>query len=180
MRQIKRGDVLMRFLTPFSVWHYGIVIEVKGQNANDIFMLEFADSRGITKITLLEFMYGRKYFWLDNFDNEVAKNPTFSIDERIERALRLYKSQKLIYTINKYNCEYYVRRCIFRDSALWISQQTRNLGKDRLTVLSKLAFVVAFGSLNKFLDFDDYERDMNREKNGYEVCICCGDFWSLD
>lgn len=177
MREIKVGDVLIRYLLPFSVWHYGIVIKVRSQNANDISLLEFADSSGIAKITLLDFMYGRKYFWVDNFDSEAAVATTFPIAERIARAKKMYREQKLTYTINKYNCEYFVRRCTFVDPARWVSKQTTEIGKNRLSVLSKIAFMIGYGIIDKYMDLSDCERDMNRDKYGYSVCLCCGELF---
>jgi Lecithin retinol acyltransferase len=175
MREIKVGDVLIRYLLPFSVWHYGMVVDVKSQNANDIFMLEFADSSGINKISLMDFMYGRKYVWVDNFDSEVKKATTFPINERIRRAYKLYREQKLTYTINKFNCEYFVRRCIFVDPVRWISKQTTEIGKNRLSVIGKISFMIGYGIIDKYLDLSTCESDMNPDKYGYEVCLTCGE-----
>ena len=174
---IKRGDVIIRYLTPFGVWHYGIVTEVKAQNLNDIFLLELADASGIAKVSLHEFMYKRHYFWLDNFDDEIARNSTYSIDERIERAYQMFREQKLLYTLNKYNCEYYVRRCIFKNPALWISKQTSEMGKDRLSMLSKLVGTIMHGIAGKYVDISRVEHDLNKDKQGFEVCLECGKFW---
>lgn len=180
MREIKVGDVLIRYLLPFSVWHYGIVVDVKSQNANDIFMLEFADASGIAKISLMEFMYGRQYVWVDNFDDEVAKSTTYPVEDRIRRAYKMYREQKLSYTINKYNCEYFVRRCIFVNPANWISKQTTEIGKNRLSVLGKISFMIGYGIIDKYLDLSTCERDMNQDKYGYVVCLKCGVIQSND
>lgn len=175
MREVKVGDVVMRFLLPFSVWHYGIVVNVKSQNAKDILILEFADASGINKVTLLDFMYGRRYFWIDDFTDELAKYKTYSIRERIKRAYIMFAEQKLSYTINKYNCEYYVRRCIFRDPENWISRQTRDISKNKLSVLSKLLFITIHGAIDKYMDLSECESDMNKDKYGYNVCLDCGE-----
>jgi hypothetical protein len=178
-REIKRGDVIIRYLTPFGVWHYGLVVDVKGQNLNDIFLLELADSTGIAKISLHQFMYERYYFWIDNFDSEIANNSTYNIDERIERAYKLYREQKLLYTLNKYNCEYFVRRCIFKNPALWISRQTKEMGKDRLAMMSKLIGTIAHGIVGKYVDISRIEFDLNSDKQGFEVCLDCGSITAL-
>lgn len=175
MRPIEVGDVVIRYLPPFSVWHYGIVVNVISQNAKDILILEFADSSGIAKVSLLDFMYGREYFWIDNFDDEISDaSLLYPIKERIARAYKMFNEQKLSYTINKYNCEYFVRRCMFRDSQKWISRQTAEIGKDKLTVLAKLALTVVYGTIDKYMDLSDCERCMNQDKFGYKVCLDCG------
>jgi hypothetical protein len=179
MRPIRRGDVLIRYLTPFGVWHYGMVTEVKDQNLDDIFMLELADSSGVAKITLRQFMYGRHYFWIDNFDEEIRKNSTFSIDERIERAYKMFREQELIYTINKYNCEYFVRKCIFMNKVLWLSKQTSDIGKDRISMLGKLLGTITHGIASKYVDLSRFEYDLNKNKIGFEVCHECGNFWDI-
>lgn len=176
MREIQVGDVLIRYLLPFSVWHYGIVVKVKSQNANDITMLEFADASGIAKTSMMGFMYGRKYVWVDNFDDETAKHATFPIDERIRRAFKMYREQKILYTLNKYNCEYYVRRCMFVDPVRWISKQTTEIGKNRMSVIAKISFMIGYGILDKYTDLSDCEKDSNKDKYGYEVCLHCGEF----
>lgn len=175
MREIKPGDILIRYLLPFSVWHYGIVVKVKSQNANDIIILEFADSSGIAKVTMMDFMYGRQYVWVDNFDDEAAKYATYPIAERIKRAYKMFREQKLSYTINKYNCEYYVRRCMFIDPVRWISKQTTEIGKNRMTVIAKISFMIGYGLLDKYTDLSDCEKDSNKDKYGYKVCLDCGD-----
>jgi hypothetical protein len=175
MREIRVGDILIRFLLPFSVWHYAIVVDVLSQNAKDILVLEFADQTGIAKVTMIDFMYGRQYTWIDNFDAEVSKFKTFPTAKRIERAYKMFAEQKLCYTINKYNCEYYVRRCIFRDPANWISKQTKEIGRDKLSIITKLAFISVYGAIEKYVDLSDCERDMNKDKFGYKVCLTCGD-----
>lgn len=175
MREIQVGDILIRYLLPFSVWHYGIVVKVNGQNANDITMLEFADASGIAKVTLMDFMYGRQYVWVDNFDDEMAKYATFPIEERIKRAYKMYREQKLSYTINKYNCEYFVRRCTFVDPVRWISKQTTEIGKNRMSVIAKISFMIGFGILDKYMDLSDCEKDNNKDKYGYRVCLKCGE-----
>lgn len=174
MRNIKVGDVVMRFLLPFSVWHYGIVVDVLSQNAKDILILEFADASGINKVTLLDFMYGRQYFWLDDFNDE-RHLKVFPLRKRIERAYKMFEEQKLSYTINKYNCEYYVRRCIFRDPLNWVSKQTKEIGRNKLSVLTKLAFVSLYGAADKYLDLSECESGMNKDKFGYKVCLDCGE-----
>lgn len=179
MRKIKRGDAIMRYLTPFGVWHYGIVTEVRAQNLNDIFLLELADASGIAKVTLAEFMYGRHYFWIDDFADEMANNSTYSIDERIRRAYQMYREQKLSYTLNKYNCEYYVRRCIFKNPALWISKQTTEIGKDRIRMLGKLLGTITHGIIDKYIDTSHIEYDQNKDKPGFKVCLECGGFSPL-
>ncbi len=180
MRQIKRGDVIIRYLTPFGVWHYGIVTDVKAQNLNDIFLLELADASGVAKVSLLEFMYGRYYFWIDDFAGEMTNNSIYSIDERIKRAYKMYKEQKLSYTLNKFNCEYYVRRCIFKNPALWVSKQTTEIGKDRLRMFGKLLGTIAHGILDKYIDTSRIEHDQNKDKTGFEVCLECGGFKQLE
>lgn len=176
MRPIVVGDVVIRFLLPFSVWHYGIVVEVLSQNAKDILILEFADANGITKSSLLDFMYGRQYVWIDNFDDEVAgPKALYPIGERIARAFKMFNEQKLSYTINKYNCEYFVRRCMFRDSRKWVSRQTSEIGKNKLSVMTKLAFTIMYGAIDKYMDLSDCEKDMNPDKFGYKVCLDCGE-----
>lgn len=179
MRPIAVGDVVIRFLLPFSVWHYGLVVKVLSQNAKDILILEFADANGITKSSLLDFMYGRQYFWIDNFDDEYkslnVSSDLYTIEERIARAYKMFSEQKLSYTINKYNCEYFVRRCIFKDNRKWVSRQTSEIGKDKLSVLSKLAFTVMYGAVDKYMDLSDCERDMHSDKPGYKVCLDCGE-----
>lgn len=177
MREIKVGDVLIRYLLPFSVWHYGIVTEVKSQNANDIFIMDFSDACGITRTSLLDFMYGRQFVWVDNFDKEIKKYTTYPVEERIKRAYKMYNEQKLSYTINKYNCEYFVRRCTFVDPVRWISKQTTEIGKNRLSVLGKISFMIGYGIIDKYLDLSTCERDMNRDKYGYRVCAKCGELF---
>lgn len=178
-RPIRRGDVLIRYLTPFGVWHYGMVTEVKAQTLDDIFVIELADSSGIAKSTLREFMYGRYYFWIDNFDEERARNSTYDVDETISRAYKLFQQQKLIYTMNKYNCEYFVRRCIFTNPALWISKQTRDISRDKVTMLGKLLGTIVQGIASKYIDLSRLEFDLNKDKQGYEVCLECGNFWDI-
>lgn len=182
MRKIKKGDVLIRFLMPFSVWHYGLVIRVDSQNANDILLLEFDDSNKISRVTLHQFMYHRVYFWIDDFDKEMLDHPDqfYSIDERIKRGIKLADSTKLFYTINNYNCEYFVRRCVFKDKLLWLSGQTREIGKTKFGVFSKLAFLFGYGIVGKHADFSRCECDFNPTAFGYIVCLHCGKFFNKD
>lgn len=178
-REIKKGDVLIRYLLPFGVWHFGIVIEVKNQNINDILLLEFSDGEKVTRITLIDFMYQRHYFWIEDFNEEYIKyGPSvfYTINERVERAKQIANKGGLSYTINKYNCEYFVRRCVFKDTFLWKSVQTEKIGEYKINVIGKIALMLiySFSIAGDLLDTSYHEVDQNPTNYKYIVCYNCG------
>lgn len=175
-RLIKNGDVVIRLLIPYMVWHYGIVVKVNSQNANDILILEFSDDEGIKKSTLAEFMFGRLFFWVNTFHDEKSiygKDSFFSIGTRIQRAYNIYKKNNLSYNMMKYNCEYYVRKCVFRHESLWESKQTYEISKSVFNLYSKLLVVFAFNMLTNLTDCKMLESDSHPTKHGYRYCRKC-------
>lgn len=169
VRNIKVGDVLFRYLTPYSVWHYGIVIDVVKQNANQIYMLELADSSGIQHITLTEFMYGRNYFWIDEFRGEITDENSFDIRTRINRAIKLYHENKLLYTMNYYNCEYFVRRCVFKDPKHWESKQSNKISESRLSFYKKMGTILLYGLAEKYYNLNNIEKNSRPTNLRYYV-----------
>lgn len=169
---IKRGDILIRFLPQFQVWHWGIVVELNSYTLDDIIIMEFTDSNIIDKVTLRAFCYYRKYFWVHSFHEEYAKygpNVFRPLNERIKIAYQLYKQNMLTYNISKYNCEYFCRRCVFYDKSLWISKQTEIVATSALTFVLKLATISFANMINKFGEMLDIEKDSRPGDIRYEV-----------
>lgn len=182
-RAIQPGDVIIRFLMPFSVWHYGIVIKVDSQKLDDILMLEFADGDSVTRISMREFIYGRIYIWIDDFDYErkLYGNIVFyPMQERVKRALKIAGKGGMSYTINKYNCEYFARKCVFNDKSLWKSRQTEVLGETKTSVYGKIALLFTYGILKNHIDTSRWESRLKPTKYKYVVCTYCGSFHNGD
>jgi hypothetical protein len=177
MRALKPGDILIRYLMPFSVWHYGIVIKVLDQNLDNILLFEFADADKVTRVSLRDFMYGRIYFWIDDFAFErenYGDEVFFSIEERIARAYKIAKKGGMYYTINKYNCEYFTRKCVFKNKELWPSKQTSNIGETKFSIYAKIGLLFTYGILKNHTDTTKWESRLNPTPFKYVVCIKCG------
>lgn len=150
---LKCGDILIRFLPQFQVWHWGIIVDIVSYDLDGIFVLEFTDSDKIDKVTLRGFCYYRKYFWVHVFNDEYRKyGPSVfrPLNERVAIAYDLYRNNLLTYNMSKYNCEYFCRRCVFRDKNLWISKQTELIARSFPVFISKLATVIASNLFVKF------------------------------
>ncbi len=176
-RKLIPGDVLIRYLMPFSVWHYGIVIQVGEQNLDDILLLEFADGDKVTRVTLREFMYGRIYFWIDDFDYEMkvyGAEVFYPRKERLARAIKIAEINGMTYSINKYNCEYFVRKCVFKNRNLWISGQTSAIGETKFSVYSKIFLIFVYGMAKNHVDSSRWESRLDPTKFKYVVCVNCG------
>lgn len=173
-RKLRPGDVLFRFLPEYQVWHTGIIIEAPEQHCDSINLMEFDDSNNVAKVTLRNYLWFRKYFWVARFQDEMEKfgHSVFrTLEERIQTAKDLYADNSLTYTLNRYNCEYFVRRCVFKDPLLWASNQTMVLSNSRLALYSKLATIFIFNIIHKFNDDLEYEQD----KLKYEYKYQCND-----
>ncbi len=169
---IKCGDVLIRFLPQFQVWHWGIVTEIHSYDLDGIMLMEFTDSNKIDKVTLRVFCYYRKYFWVHSFHEEYArfgKNVFRPTSERIRIANQLYRQNVLTYNISKYNCEYFCRRCVFYDKSLWISKQTEIVATSVWTFVLKLATVSVANMINRFGELLEIEKDGRPGDIRYEV-----------
>lgn len=174
MRTIKPGDVLFRFLPEYQVWHTGIVIiaDPNKQHWDHIHVLEFDDTDRISKVPLRQYLWFRKYFWVTKFENEYmtyGKSVFKSRRERIRTAMELFATQPLTYTIHKYNCEYFVRRCVFNDEKLWQSPQTVNVAKTRIGLWAKLANVALFNMLYKIDDNLEFEKKEKNHEHRYHI-----------
>lgn len=159
---LKRGDILIRFLPQFQVWHWGIVVEICSYDLDGIFLMEFTDTDKIDKVNLRSFCYYRRYFWVHTFSEEMHKyGPRVfrPLNERIEEAYKLYKENLLTYNMSKYNCEYFCRRCVFNDKRLWISKQTEVVAKSAWYLISKIAVVITSNIFIKFGEHQDIEKD---------------------
>lgn len=169
---IKRGDILIRFLPQFQVWHWGIVVDIKSYDLDGIIVMEFTDSDKIDKVTLRTFCYYRKYFWVHSFHEELNKygSQVFRpLNERIRVAYDLYKKNILTYNISKYNCEYFCRRCVFYDKSLWVSKQTEIVATSAWAFILKLATVTVANMINRFGELLEMERDSRPSDIRYEV-----------
>ncbi|MAR56370.1 MAG: hypothetical protein CMM93_04230 [Rickettsiales bacterium] len=171
-RNIRPGDVLFRFLPEYQVWHTGIVAIVEDQTATGIRVLEFDDSNNISLVSLNNYLWFRKYFWVSKFEEEMKKfGPSVfrTRKERLITALEIYKDNNLTYTINKYNCEYFVRRCVFNRQDLWPSKQTMTLSRSRVLIGVKLITIVALNYLHKFDGDLEYESAEKQNEYAYIV-----------
>jgi hypothetical protein len=178
-RDLVPGDVLVRYLMPFSVWHYGIIIQVLGQSLDEILMLDFSDGAKVTRGTLRDFMYGRHYFWIDDFAGEqelYGPDEFYSHKERVQRAIAISERGGMTYTINKYNCEFFVRKCVFKNRDIWVSRQTLNDGETRFSVFSKLFLMFTYGIAKNHTDLSRMESRLNPTPYKYLVCLKCGQF----
>src|SRR5690606_20575783 len=143
--------------------------------ANNIIMLEF-DESGINKVSLTDFMFGREYFWVQNFENELyhyGPNVFNSIEERVNRAIEIYEKNNLVYNISKYNCEYFTRKCVFKYEALWESSQSSDIVKNWDTLLSKTVVMTLFSIVSKFKNLNTFEKKLNPTNNKYKFCKDC-------
>jgi hypothetical protein len=169
---IKRGDVLIRFLPQFQVWHWGIVVEIYSYDLDGIMVMEFTDSDKIDKVTLRAFCYYRKYFWVHNFTDELqlyGPNVFRSRQDRIRTAYTLYKENMLTYNISKYNCEYFCRRCVFNKKSLWASRQTDLIARSTKTFFAKLITVLLSNAFIKFDEMLELEKDNRPHDIRYTV-----------
>jgi len=169
-RPIEKGDVLFRYLPEYQVWHTGIVIEVESQNWYQISVMEFDDSHTISINNLRQYLWDRKFFWISSFMNERIKygDTIFRTkEERVATAWKLYHENSLKYTLHKYNCEYFTRRCVFKEEKYWPSTQTVVLGENRLLFYLKLASVFLFGVMHNINLNKNFERSMRSSDHKY-------------
>ena len=163
---LKLGDVLFRYLPEYQVWHVGLVARINEKypnNTHHVYVLEFDDSNIISESSLYNFLWNRKYFWVTSFSEELEHfGPSIfrTTRERIQTAFDLFASNKLKYTLHKYNCEYFARRCVFSDSSLWASKQTVPLGRSRLALYSKLISIAVLSVVHKINNDLDFEKDL--------------------
>lgn len=172
-RDIQIGDVLARFLPEYQVWHTGIVVKVDKQHYDFIDLMEFDDTNEISIVTLRQYLWGRKYFWVLKFDAERKKmgDKVFrSRKDRVLTAYDIYKKNNLKYTIHKYNCEYFTRRCVFNNELLWPSSQTVRIAKSRSLFYIKLFSVMAFGVIHNINKDKEFEKNLNTTDYPYK-CI---------
>jgi hypothetical protein len=130
-------------------------------------VLEFDDSDRITLNDLRGYMWYRKYFWVARFTMEydIYGPKVFrSIPDRLRTALKLYEENKLTYSLNRYNCEYYVRRCVFNDPKLWESSQTKLITRDRIALYTKIGTMVVFNALGRFAETKEFEREFLKDE----------------
>lgn len=169
---LKKGDILIRFLPQFQVWHWGIVVDIISYDLDGIVVMEFTDSDKIDKVTLRAFCFFRKYFWVHCFREEIHKyglSVFRSLTERLQVAHTLYRENLLTYNISKYNCEYFCRRCVFREPELWTSKQTELIGRSTVLFLSKLATVAMANIFVRFGEILDLEKNNRPTDIRYEV-----------
>lgn len=163
--KLEVGDVLFRFLPEYQVWHAGMVsriVDGKSDNPLYVFVLEFDDSNKINESSLLAFMWGRKYFWRINFEEELNTLGPSVFRERHERAdigYQLRAKNQLTYSMHRYNCEYFVRRCVFREPLLWPSRQTECMSNSRPALYIKLASMALVSLIQR--TGDNLEREAN-------------------
>jgi len=172
MREIKYGDVLFRYLPEYQVWHAGIVVNVKSQHWDYIYILEFGDNDTISLVELQNFLWGRLYFWVGRFEEEkkfYGKSVFRSVKERVQAALDLFETNNLKYTLHKYNCEYFVRRCTFRDQALWPSPQTMLISRSRALLGVKLMSMFLFNITHNLENDLHFEKSMRPTDHKYTV-----------
>lgn len=169
---IQEGQAVVRYLHEFQVWHWGIIVKIEEYNLDKIFVMEFTDSDKISLVTLRSFCWLRKYFWVHMFDSELSLyGPKVfrSLQGRLAEANKCFKKNNLSYRIDKYNCEYFVRRCVFNDSRLWESQQTLIIGRSSHIFFAKLASVIVGSMMTKFGQFLEIEKDYRSKDIRYEV-----------
>lgn len=167
---ITEGSAVVRYLHEFQVWHWGIVVLIKEYNLDGIMVMEFTDAHKINLITLREFCWLRKYFWVHTFDTEMRLyGPSVFRQNRLGIAWDLFKKNCLTYRIDKYNCEYFVRRCVFNDPKLWESQQTKIIGRSSSIFFAKLASVALASIAYKFGEFLELEKNYRAYDIRYEV-----------
>jgi hypothetical protein len=173
MKKLEPGDVMFRFLPEYQVWHAGIVSRVKEKyNANYIYLLEFDDADQITETPLSTFMWGRKYCWRTNFAEELkcfGPGVFRSRKDRVKTAFELFYSHDLRYSMNMYNCEYYVRRCVFSDPKLWPSKQTEYITQSRASVWLKLSTVVIHSIVNRVRNSLEREANMRIDEDKFMI-----------
>jgi hypothetical protein len=134
--------------------------------------MEFTDSDKIDKVTLRNFCYYRKYFWVHTFTEEYYKyGPSVfrPIDERVKFAHELYKNNILTYNMSKYNCEYFCRRCVFNTRELWVSKQTELVSKNLTIFFSKLATIMFANLFVKFGEQLEIEQNSRPNDIRYQV-----------
>lgn len=172
-RPLALGDVLFRYLPEYQVWHTGIIVEVHSQDWYNISVMEFDDSNTISINNLRQYLWGRKYFWVSRFINEKIKyGPEIfrSIDDRLKTAWELYEQNNLTYLMHKYNCEYFTRRCVFKDEEHWPSTQTTTLSNNRKLFYLKMISVFVFGFLHNIHINQNFERSM-RDNDFKYTCV---------
>jgi len=169
---IKIGDVLIRFLPQFQVWHWGIVTDIYTYDLDGIYVMEFTDSDKIARVTLRAFCWYRKYFWVHTFryEHQFYGNSVFRpMTERIQMANQLFNENILSYNMIKYNCEYFVRRCVFNDPTLWPSKQVQIIGQSSKLVFFKLMAAIVANTMTKMGELLELEKNNRPYDIRYEV-----------
>lgn len=159
---LKRGDVLIRFLPQFQVWHWGIIVEIYSYDVDGIILMEFTDTDKVEKVSLRNFCFYRKYFWVHTFREEMnlyGPRVFRPLHERLRVAYEMYNKNLLTYNLSKYNCEYFCRRCVFNNKKLWESRQTELIARSTKTFLAKLATVILANTFIKLGELLDLEKE---------------------
>jgi hypothetical protein len=141
LRDVEVGDVLVRRIGNTGLFHYGLVTEVGPRGPVEVIDHDY-DGRHHSDLAY--FRWDQKRLWVAAFSAERRSGARFrSREERVAEALRLHKESSL-YCPETNNCEHFVRRCVFRDPALWYSRQVARIRTNDVTVGLRLA-MAAFG-----------------------------------
>lgn len=141
LRDVEVGDVLVRRIGNTGLFHYGLVTRVDGRGPTEVVDHDY---NGRHQSDLAYFRWDQKRLWVAAFGIERAAGARLRTpNERVAEARRLYAEGSL-YCPETNNCEHFVRRCVFRDPALWYSRQVARIRTNDVTAGLRLA-MAAFG-----------------------------------
>lgn len=181
---LKPGDSLFRYYPEYQVWHAGIVCYVgKGRDIESVEILEFDSSDCVSKVNLRQFMKGRKYFWVASYDLEklhYGESAFRCIRDRLRVGIDKWKECDIKYTINNYNCEYFVRMCVFKDENMWKSTQTDFMSKSKTMILLKMCTIFLGSILDKANHSMEIEKNSSDRKYDYPYIIVNDEYQKIE
>jgi hypothetical protein len=146
----------------------GIICDIHAYTPDDIYIMELNESDHINKITLRTFMYGRHYVWVVSYKREMelfGPEVFRSRTERLQVAIDKYLKNDMKYHLYNYNCEYFVRMCVFNQERLWKSSQTVGVFESSFFVGLNLIAIGITHLIDNAVALFDYEKDSPDRKD---------------
>lgn len=165
---------MARLLPGFRVWHMGIICNIDAYTPDDIHVWEFTDTDHINRISLRKFMLGRTYTWVLNYRREMELFGPSVFRSRVDRirvGMEQYLRDNMKYHLYDFNCEYFVRMCVFNDERLWKSPQTTGVFQSSLFVGLQLAALAVSHMTDFFIGELDYEADSADRKDDTRYAV---------
>jgi hypothetical protein len=120
------------------LFSFGILIKL------DPPMILEHDYDGRHMMTVDEFLYGEDKLWEITFATErrlYGDNVFRSPKERAIKAIQLFKEARP-YCAETFNCEHFVRECVFNQPELWTSPQVQHLKSNEVGLIGRLTIAI--------------------------------------